>query len=85
MSVLQLFHSVPILEREAASVSGEKPNFWILSERPASRAVAKELAVSHPTIIRAVRAAEALSKYPALERLNRVSDVQMVDRVMDNR
>ncbi|MEM1792641.1 MAG: ParB/RepB/Spo0J family partition protein [Thermofilaceae archaeon] len=83
--VPKLIHSESILGRESASVPEKKPELEVLPERPATRAVAEELGISQPTVVRAAKTVEAIKRYPALERLRRASDVQRVARVADNR
>jgi hypothetical protein len=54
-----------------------------LPERPATRAVAEELGVSHMAVVKASKVAKAIKKYPVLERLGKSSHVTRLAQIAD--
>jgi len=54
-----------------------------LPERAATRAVAEELGFSQPAIVKATKVAEAIKKYPVLERLSKSSHVTRLAEIAD--
>jgi ParB-like chromosome segregation protein Spo0J len=54
-----------------------------LPERAATRAVAEELGFSQPAIVKATKVAEAIKKYPMLERLGKSAYVTRLAQIAD--
>jgi len=57
----------------------EKP----LPGKPTTRAIAEELRVDQATVVRATKVAEAIKKYPVLERLSKSSHVTRLAKIAD--
>jgi len=74
--------SVTVLPILSQKEQGPKA-LGVLPERSSSRVVAEELGVTHPAVVKATKVAEAIKKYPMLERLGKSTYVTRLAKIAD--